>query len=404
MKGLYIARQPIFTKGLSVYGYELLYRATEDSKIFTGGSSMNATASVLYGLLEIGIEKIVDGKKSFVNFDENFLASNAIELFDPNNLIIEVLEDVEVDDDLVERLEDLSQKGYRIALDDFVEDLNKYPLVDVANIIKYDIIATPLDSIKREVKRALFQNKIILAEKVETKEEFLQAKRMGFHLFQGFFFSKPAIIGKIDEKESRKLQYTRLIAELRKEEPSYQRLSEMIEKDLSMSYSLLKIVGHRKGKIPVYSIKRALVRMGLKEIEMWVNMMMMRNLSEKKPKELTKLSLIRSKFGEYVAVNSTCINRKFEISLMGLFSALDALLDTTMEQALDGLLLTGDIKEALIDNTGRLNDARQLVLAYEAGDWDTVSKLSEKLCIDEDILAKGYLEAVEWTDKALLLL
>lgn len=391
MKYLYIARQPIFTRRLSVYGYELLYRANKDSTVFTEVSSTNATATVLYGLLEIGIEKIVDGKKSFVNFDEEFLVSNSIELFDPNNLIIEVLENVVIDEKLVDRLKDLKEKGYRIALDDFIEDYDEYPLVDMANIIKYDLIATPLDTIRSEVKKALIENKIILAEKVETKQEFLQAKKMGFHLFQGFFFSRPSIIGKIDEKQSKKAHYIKIITELRKEEPSYQILSEMIEKDLSMSYSLLKIIGHRRGKVPVYSIKRALVRMGLLEIEMWINMLMMKDLSEKKPKELTKISLIRSKFGEYIALNSRCANRKFEISLMGLFSALDALLDTTMEEALEGLILTGDIKEALIENTGRLDDALQLITAYEAGEWDRVSELSEKICIDESILAKGYI-------------
>ena len=191
---MYIARQPIFNKLMKIYGYELLYRDASEAVSFGNASSSAATATVIGGLFEQGINKIVGKAKAFVNFDYDFIMSENIELIDPETLVIEVLETVEVNPVLVERLHYLRAKGYKIALDDFEESLNNYPIVYIADIIKYDIIITPLESIEEEVKEALAQGKVVLAEKIETEEEFQKACDMGFQLFQGYFFSKPKIV------------------------------------------------------------------------------------------------------------------------------------------------------------------------------------------------------------------
>lgn len=213
---MFIARQPIFDKTLKVYGYELLFRENKDSYKFGETDSTHATATVLSGLFEIGVEEIADDTKVFINFNNDCMLSDCIELIHPQYLIIEVLEDIKVSEKLLKRLSSLKRKGYKIALDDFVEDYASYPLVPLANIIKYDLIATPLDDIKEEVKIALNQNKTLLAEKIETEQEFVQAKNMGFTLFQGYFFSKPKVIGNTDHKKTMKTQHTRILNELQK--------------------------------------------------------------------------------------------------------------------------------------------------------------------------------------------
>ena len=137
---MFIARQPIFNRTLDVYGYELLFRADHGSKAFDGTSDMLATATIISGLFESGIEAFVEDKRAFVNFNAHFLYSDFTELIDPSHLIVEVLETVKVDQQLIERIEWLKSKGYKIALDDFVESFQKYPLVPLADIIKFDII------------------------------------------------------------------------------------------------------------------------------------------------------------------------------------------------------------------------------------------------------------------------
>ncbi len=398
---MFIARQPIFNKNMDVFGYELLFRSGSNSNSFDGVSSSHATASVIGGLFESGIDHIVDNKHAFVNFDASFINSDLPELIDSHRLIIEVLEDVIPDQELIDRIVDLRKKGYRIALDDFIEGYEAYPLVPYADIIKYDIIATPLDTIQSEVKRALNENKILLAEKIETESEYDLAKEMGFSLFQGYFFSKPSIVSKPTPKATTKVQYGRIISELKKEEPSFQALAEIIEKDVNLAYKVMRVISSRAGDDLVYSIKRALTYMGLKEIERWVNILMIQELGDNKPKELTHMSLIRTKFAESVAIMGGLKNLKYEASMMGLFSTIDAMLDQKMEIALEDISLPNSIKDSLIRNQGVLVPIYHLVLSYEKGDWQMADLLAKSLKLDEGELFTAYLEAVKWSTETM---
>ncbi|MGP1612480.1 MAG: EAL and HDOD domain-containing protein [Catonella sp.] len=399
---MYIARQPIFDKKKDVYGYELLFRNSTTSMAYTGTSAESSTAVVLGGLFELGVEKIVGNKKAFVNFNYNSLLSNSIELVDPSTLIIEVLEDVEVDKRLIRRLESLHKEGYRIALDDFVHSIKDFKIVPVADIIKYDLIATPLNTIRDEVREALNRKKVLLAEKVETEEEFIEARKMGFHLFQGYFFSKPVIVAGLKGKKPDITIYRRILNELHSEDPSFRVLSEILETDVSVAYRLLNIVSKKDDNIQK-GVKSALIKMGLSDFERWVHIMMLQDLSVNKPNELIRIALIRSKFGELVSNNCGILYpRASEISLMCLFSVLDAMLDLTMEEAMNDLSISDDIKDALIKGEGALVPVLKLAEAYEQGQWTEIDILSKQLQIDSNRLVGWYMDSINWTDKIML--
>ena len=394
---MFIARQPIFTDSMVVYGYELLYRDNKKATSFGNVSAKKATAQVLGGLFELGIENITDGKKAFVNFDYDFLLTDSIELIDSDKLIIEVLEGVKADNLIIDRLIDLKEKGYKIALDDFQRNSDNLELVHISNIIKYDIIATPLETIAFEVQNEIKQGKTVIAEKIETIEEYQKAKDIGFHLFQGYFFEKPNIIVESNNKKSIKLNYLKILTELNNPEPSYTKVSKIIESDLNLAYRLLRIIKNNRSEETFDSIRRALVYMEFKDIERWINILMLQDLSVDKPLELMRVSLIRSKFGGSLA-NHSIFKKKFnEISMMLLFSTLDAMLDLPMEEALEGISLTDEIKQPLITKHGKLSPILQLVFAYEKGYWAEVQMLLVKLGIKEEELYKDYLDALTYS-------
>lgn len=401
---MFIARQPIFNTRLEVYGYELLFRSEMGSKGFDGTSDVLATATIVTGLFESGINELIEDKKAFVNFDSTFLNSDWPELIDPDRLVVEVLETVVVDDALIERLKALKGLGYKIALDDFVETYEAYPLVPIADIIKYDLMATPLDTIKIPVAQALREGKVLLAEKIENEAAFHQAKAMGFHLFQGFFFSKPNIVGKSSDKTTTKTQYLRLLTELKKAEPSYQVLAEIIEKDIHLAYRLMRVIKSRAGDDLVYSIKRALTYMGLKEIERWISIMMLRDLGDQKPLELLRLALVRTKFSELIAKHSNLSNVKHEASMMGLFSTIDAMLDQEIGVALDGISLPQSVTEALLSKMGTLAPIYHVVNAYEQGDWEVAELLGSHLGIGEGVLYTEYRASLKWAREVINLM
>lgn len=398
---MYIARQPIFDKSLKLYGYELLFRSGENSISYTGSTAENSTATVLGGLFELGLEKIVGGSSAFINFDYDFLLSDTIELISPDTLVIEVLENVKADKKLVERVKELKKKGYKVALDDFTENIELFPLVSQADILKYDIIQTPLETIKRDVKLALSDNKLILAEKIETEEEFDQAKNMGFQLFQGYFFSKPKIVGGVKKRFTANTVYNRIMSELHKEEPSFIKLANIIETDVNMAYKVLKLINQRNDEDEYTSIKRAITRIGLIEMERWINVLMLQEISSKKPSELIRLSLVRSKFGELIAESSKFKSRKYEVSLMFLFSVLDAMMDQTMEEALLGVSVSDDIKEVLINKAGPLKPISQVVYSYEMGNWEEMNNAAKVVGIERGKIFMCYLEAIKWASETM---
>lgn len=398
---MYIARQPIFDLQMNVYGYELLFRADEFSTEFGLSDSIKATASVLGGLFELGANNIVSGKKAFINFDHDFLISGLVEIIPSKTLVIEVLENTIADEDILMAIRYYKKKGYTIALDDFVEDINKYPIVPEADIIKYDIIETPLDTLYDSVKFALKDNKIILAEKIETLEEFIQAKKMGFKLFQGFFFSRPKIIGGIKNANASKTVFSSLISELQKKEPSFIKLAEIVRMDVNLTYRMMKAVGIENKDDLQLTVKNALTKMGLKEMERLVHIMMLQEMGKNKTPELIRMALVRSKFGELIAQNSIYRKRKNEVSLMGLFSVLDVLLDISMEEALKDLPVDQDIKEVLTLGTGNLKDIKEIILAYEDGMWNNLNELGKKIKAEDSKLSKWYFESIVWADEIM---
>lgn len=380
---------------MGVYGYELLYRDSETGKSLEELSLKEAKSQDIDNLFEVGIDNLTDGTRAFVNFDKEFLLSKKIEDIQADKLVIEVLEDVKIDDTLMERLSELKDRGYRIAVDDFIEDYDNYPLI--SDIVKFDIMATPLVSIQEEIRGAIRQGKTILAERIETKEEFQLAREMGFHLFQGYFFTNPSQVNQANNKKSIKMNYIRILSELREEEPSYDEISSIIESDVNLAYRLLRIIKNAKSDNQFHSIKKSLLFMGFKEIERWIQILLIQDLSTDKPIEIMSTSLIRSKFGARLGLSSNLKKRYNEIATMLLFSTLDALLDLPMKNALEGILLSEEIKEALIEEKGDLRPILDLVKAYEKGQWDLVDKLSKDLEINTNEVEGFYLEALNYS-------
>ncbi len=398
---MFIARQPIFNAQLEVYGYELLFRLNSQSTQFGGVSSQGATAMVITGLFESGLENLIEDKIAFINFDEIFIHSEAVELIKPDRMIVEMLENIEVSINLMERLTDIKAMGYSIALDDFAQTYQTYPLTPLADIIKYDIMVTPLDTIVDDIPAGLAQGKILLAEKVETQDEYVKAKAMGFTLFQGYFFSKPRIAGRSFRATPSQIQYLQLMSEINADEPSFERLAELIEQDVTLTYRLLRLASFRAGSELISSIKFALSYIGLREFERWISILMIHEASKDKPTELIKISLIRTRFAESLAKRAGMIELEHDAALMGLFSVLDAILDQPMDVVLAGIILPQSILEALIKEQGILLPIYKLMLAYEKGDWVLVEAVAQALKIEDYCIYHDYREAIKWANSVI---
>lgn len=396
---VFIARQPIFDRRQKVYAYELLYRSgTENASSFKSGDS--ATSDVVITSLTMGSDILTEGHLSFINFTETLIKDEVPKLFSPKFLVVELLENIVPDRDLINRIKELKGLGYTIALDDYIASYEYEELVDLADIIKVDFVDTTQTERWRMAERFRTMDKKLLAEKVETVEEFDEAYKLGFHYFQGYFFAKPRIM-KGKDVRSLNNNYLEIIHEIDGPEPGYERISEIMERDVALTFKLLKLINspafYTNSKIT--SVKQALVLLGFKEIRKWIMVVMLRDMGKNKPDEVLKTCLVRAKMAECIAHLAGEDRRKNEMFIMGLFSMIDTLMDQDLYSILGGLPLEDDIKEAMMGKENKLHDMFMIILSYEKGDWDEVVRETEHIGIKAKAIPDVYYQSLSWADQ-----
>ncbi len=398
----FIARQPIFTDQKKLFAYELLYRGTKTSRL-DNTSGNRATTSVLSSaFLTEGIDKISGLRPCFINFTRELLLQNLPASFPKTLVVVEVLEDVPASPEIISICEKLRDDGYTIALDDFVYHPSLEPLIAIAQIIKFDFLLTPVDTLRKTLHRLSRYKLKYLAEKVESYEEFEKARRLGFSYFQGFFFSKPERI-RIREIGSAKINLLCLMAEINQKSTTPKKLEKIIQRDVALTYKLLRYVNssyfYRLHKIE--SVAHAITYLGDTEIRRYLILVLISELAIDKPGELLRLAVVRAKMAELLATACKQQGRSDEIFLLGLFSLLDVILDTTMEYVCDRLSLSDDLKNCLVHNSGPLAPFLRLVTSYEKTDRAGCLAVIDMLGLTPGEVHAAYRESLIFTDSVL---
>ncbi len=402
MNNIFIGRQAIYDKHLKVSAYELLSRSnSEYNEAFVGEHNANLATTIvmLNALTEIGLQQLVGKHPAFINLTYDFLISEDAFPDLHNQLVLEILEDVAVTDELVTAVKKLSDSGYMIALDDFIYHDKMLPLVEIADIIKIDILQLDEQGIRDHVKKLQQYNVRLLAEKVETPEEYELCKELGFDYFQGYFFCKPKIVEGHRAPENR-ITIINLLAKLQDPEVRIEELEELISHDLALAYRLLKYINSAAFAMrrEINSIHHAIVMLGLNTIRSLANLMLMSNINDKPP-ELFVLAIIRARMCEELALH---INKKRKDTFFtaGLFSVIDALMDSTMEDVISQLPLSSELNEALLEQKGIMGEALKCCIAFERADWSNVQFQN----LEEKIIQKAYFDAVIWSNEVTSLI
>ena len=395
----YIARQPIFNGNKQIFGYELLFRSGASDKSYTDASGDQATSNVIMeSFYSRGIDSITGGKPAFINFTSTLLLENTATLFPKEQLIVEILEDVEPTPEIIKACRALHKKGYKLALDDFVYDPCLDPLIELSRIIKFDFLLSTPQEIVMMMKQINTRGKWLLAEKIETTEMFDLAREMGFSLFQGYFFSKPETMS-AKVLSPLKISYIALMREVsRGDNMDFQKVSKAIRNDVALSYKLLRLVNsaYYGLRTEVTDISRAIAIIGTTELRKWVFMIALMGLNIGKPDEIMRMSMIRGKFLEDINIKCKLVKSDENAFQTGLFSMLDVLIEVPMRSALDGMLLSEEVREALLYESGSLHLLLELVISLERSDWDTTDKLALELNVGAGQISEVYLDAVKW--------
>jgi EAL and modified HD-GYP domain-containing signal transduction protein len=396
---VYVARQPVFKKDMKVYGYELLFRDGLSS-CFPGIDGNLATSKLLSNaFLSIGIEEISAGSPSFINFTEKLLVGGVPLLFAPGTLFVEILEDVKPTSEVLRICREMRDKGFTLVLDDFTYRPDLQDLVALSKIVKLDFRASDPEELKRCVRKLAAYPVSLLAEKVESHEEYERAARMGFSLFQGYFFSKPEVM-KGKDISSSQMTLMQIMAEANREEVEFQKMETLMGRDVAIPYKLMRYVNSAffRRLNPISSIKQAIILLGERQIRQFISLIAMSQLSTDKPSELIRASIVRAKFCELLGNGDGHEIDSSELFTLGLFSMIDAILDKPMEEIMSRLPLSGPIKDALVHGKGRLSDYLSLSVSYERGEWERVSAMADVLDLNPELLPQRFKEALGWAN------
>ena len=295
----FIARQPILDRDMNLFGYELLFRDSLEN-CFSGVDEDQATSRVIAGsTLLFGLESLLGNGKGFINFTRKALLRDYASVLPKKQMVVEILENVAPDAEVMEACHRLKMKGYILALDDFVYHARYDELLKMVDIVKVDFFVSDVFERRRMADVLGPRGVKMLAEKVETLEEFEQARKMGYHFFQGYFFSKPVIISKKDVPGF-KINQLRMLQKVNEEEIDFDGLSDLIQADMSMAYKVLRLTNSAAFGLrnQVTSIRQALGFLGEKGIRKWASILLVAELAQDKAHELVVSSLVRARFCE----------------------------------------------------------------------------------------------------------
>ena len=396
----YVARQPIFDRAERVFGYELLFRNSLEN-VFKGDADEASRATLDRSLL-MGLDILCDGRRAFVNCTRETLIKGLVTLLPSTMTVVEILESVPTDAEVIAACRSLKEAGYLIALDDYVADDRREPLADLADIIKVEMQLTT------EQQRAALVKKFgpwrcrMLAEKVETRADFLRAREQGFVYFQGYFFRRPEILNTRDMPASR-LNYLRMLQEVSRPDLDLPGLEAVIKTEASVCYRLLRYLNSAAFafRSQIHSVRHALSILGEHDLRRWVRLVAAVGAGQDSPSDLVLSALVRGRFGELLS--PLVPHGESDLFLLGLLSLIDAMLEMSMADILERIPLDHATKAVLLGQQSDLRPVFQLMLAHEDGDWELASALCQGLHLDQAIVASHYWEAQRWARELSLM-
>ncbi len=397
MEHLFIARQPIYNRDKGVMGYELLYRNNSLNKATFSDGDQASCETILNTFMHIGIDNIAGSALAFINLPREFIVNENLTPMFNEQAVLEILEDIEPDEDVINGIKRLKSKGYLIALDDFVYRESLIPFIELADFIKIDINALSKEDVIQQLTLLKPYNTQFIAEKVETHELYDFCYEQEFDFFQGYFFCHPEML-KRKSLPSNKLVILNLIKKLQDPEIESDQLEKILIQDITLSYKLLRYINSAAFGLrrEIESIKDAIILLGLNNLKNWVSLIMMSKIVDKKPTELIIIGMIRGKMCELLAeIHHPEI--KQQMFVIGLFSVLDALMDQPLIDLLDNVILSTEIKLALLDFAGHQGEIYHSVLQYEKSNWNELVNSN----INANEFIQSYLQAINWADESM---
>jgi EAL and modified HD-GYP domain-containing signal transduction protein len=368
MQSAFIARQPIFDRKLDVVGYELLFRGRGYAGDGLSDDPERATATVvLNSFTELELKRIVGSKTAWVNVGRDFVVEGLAQAIPASLGGLEISESEVFDEELVDALRELKGQGYRLSLDDFGPESDVSAALELFDVVKLNVLELGHDRLRKAVQRLQDEPCKVLAHRVATHDDHEFCSDLGCDLFQGYFFCQPAVVGTRSISANR-LALLQVVAALQRPDVELSDVEGLIARDVALSFRMLRYVNSAFFGVrsEVRSIGHALALLGLDNARRWATLSVLASVDDK-PTELTLTALTRARFCE-LAGEELGLSGGAELFTLGLFSVIDALMDTPMQDVVESLPLADDMRDALVHRRGPLGELLDAAAAREQGE------------------------------------
>ncbi len=395
MGGFFLGRQPILDRNHNLVAFELLFRQEETEEAAHVTDDLSASANVIvnaYG--KFGIHNVLGQQRGFINADPDLIMSDIITLLPSRHIVLEVKESASITQEFMQRCKELKQKGYQFALDNIVAINNNVELLlPLVSVVKVDILALSQNELTKLVTELNRWPVLLLALKVENREQEAHCRQLGFQMFQGYYFAKPEVMS-VKRAEPGKASLLKLLSLTTRDDSNnddYDNENNIdeIEKEFKhlpgLSYNLLRMVNSGNDNIPqkINSIKQAIKLMGLKQLQKWIQLLLYTSnqAEDHTLNTVTQTAVTRGKLMELIATIERPHDKNYQerAYLIGMLSLLDELLGIEMHKIVDKLGISDDMSRALMTRHGRLGQALKLIEAKEKGETSSIQTLVSEL-------------------------
>lgn len=396
----YIARQPIVDARHHLFAYELLFRHSAHAQSAHIDSDIDAGITVIANtLVNMGTEWLLKGKQAFVNMESSMLMSSFSTLLPPDKVVIEILESVHITPEVLERLAELKAAGYRFALDDFQYLPESESLLPLASYVKLDVLAHTPEELAKIVKSVRRHPLELIAEKVESPEQFRRCQALGFDYFQGYYFAHPEnLVAKIINPV-----YGTVVQLLEKvrQESEIKELEVLFKKDVALTFKLLRYINSAGFGLSceVQSIRHAVSILGMQPLYRWLTLLLVTAGGAPTMPTLARTAITRGRLCELIG--KICLPRDDQDNLfiVGVFSLLPAFLEMPMSEVLERIAIPEKLIDALSDRSGIYGPFLALTEAVESGDCEQLERLASSLMVTPEQVSQSHLQALAWVEQ-----
>jgi c-di-GMP-related signal transduction protein len=397
----FLGRQPILNRNQEIVAYELLFRAANQNYADFKSVSYASASVITSALTAFGFQEVLGEKIGFINIYLGLFLSELLELLPVGQSVLELLESIQLNEQVFERCCELKKLGFKLALDDHEYSPEHHKIYTHVDYVKIDILATSSEELPETVRQLRRWPVKLLAEKVETFEQFETCVKLGFDYFQGYFFARPVVLNKKNIDIS-SMAMLKLLQQLTMDAP-LEEIEQTFKENPGLSYNLLRLVnsvalGTRE---KIKTLRHAILMLGTNHLRRWIQLSLFtENDSRGTDNPLLEMAAVRGRLMEILLLQkspqSTPTEQSEAAFMTGILSFLDVLFETPMSEIVSHLNLTDDVCNALLNHSGQIGDLLTLAEKLETADFEAVTRLLGQCNITLEQLLTAQLEAFNW--------